>query len=27
MRVSVRSFFPEDYQAYDVGFRVVRQKK
>lgn len=26
IRVSVRSKFPEAYQAYDVGFRVVREK-
>ena len=26
-RVSLRSHFPEDYKHFDLGFRVVREKR
>jgi formylglycine-generating enzyme required for sulfatase activity len=26
-RVSIRSHFPEDYRHFDLGFRVVREKR
>jgi formylglycine-generating enzyme required for sulfatase activity len=26
-RVSLRAMFPETYEFYDVGFRVVREKR